>query len=256
MGTELTMQEILEQMANRLTGLETKVVRPQTENDRKDTEIEDLKKRIDEHHPTTEGEEEEERTSLMMTLKAFFEQKESKVRVPEPHDWEGDRKGLKTFKRECETWIADRRITRYQDVPKAITMIAGWMKGTTAQWYTINHKSREIAGNQWVTREEFWDDLERRFRDSDPSFTARTKLEKLKQGQKSVHTYNSMFNEYLGLMGYNEAALINAYYGGLNNDILHSIFRKDQVPEDLGGAQKAAIAIKNLEYRLEQFTSG
>ena len=170
MGTEMTMEQILEQMANRLTGLESEVVRLRDENDRKGAEIDDLKKQIDERRPTTEGEE-EEGTSLMTTLKAFFEQKESKVRVPEPHDWEGDRKGLETFKRECETWIADRKITRYQDVPKAITMIAGWMKGTAAQWYTINHKSREIAGNQWVTREEFWDDLERRFGDCDPSFT-------------------------------------------------------------------------------------
>ena len=108
----------------------------------------------------------------MMMLKTFFEQKESKVCVPEPHDWEGDRKGLETFKRECKTWIADRKLTRYKDVLKAITMIAGWMKGTAAQWYTINQKSRELASNPWPNREEFWAKLERRFRDSDPSFTA------------------------------------------------------------------------------------
>ena len=156
MGTEMTMEQILEQMANRLNGLEAEVVRLQLENDRKGAEINELKKQVDERQPTTVGKgEEEEQMSLMTTLKAFFEQKESKVRIPEPHDWEGDRKGLETFKRECETWIADRKITRYQDVPKAITMIAGWMKGTVAQWYTINHKSREIVGNQWVTREEF-----------------------------------------------------------------------------------------------------
>ena len=129
------------------------------------------------------------------------------------------------------------------------------MKGTAAQWYTINQKSRELAGNPWPNREEFWAEVERRFRDSDPSFTARTKLEKLKQGQKLVHTYNSMFNEYLGLTRYNEAALVNAYFGGLNDNILQSIFRKDQVPEDLDGVQKATITIENLEYRLEQFTS-
>ena len=64
-----------------------------------------------------------------------------------------------------------------------------------------------------------------------------------------------MFNEYSGLTGYNEAALINAYFGGLNDDILWSIFQKDQVPDDLDGMQKAAVTIENLEYRLEQFTS-
>ena len=88
-------------MADHLNGLETEVIRLWTENDRKDTEIEDLEKRIDEDQPTTEGQE--GGSSLMMMLKAFFDQKESKVRVPKPHDWEGDWKGLGTFKRECET---------------------------------------------------------------------------------------------------------------------------------------------------------
>ena len=46
MGTDLSMHEILEQMANRLMGLETEVVRLRAENDRKDTEIDDLKKEM------------------------------------------------------------------------------------------------------------------------------------------------------------------------------------------------------------------
>ena len=119
-----------------LNGLETEVTRLRTENDWKDAEIDDLKRWLDKDQPMMEGQE--EGSSLMMTLKAFFDQKESKVRVPEPHDWEGDWQGLSTFKRECETWIADRKITRYEDVPKAITMIAGWMKGPAAQWYTMS----------------------------------------------------------------------------------------------------------------------
>ena len=251
MGTKITVTQVLEQMAERLNGLKAEVIRLREENEQKREEIEDLKKQINEGQPMTEGQ-----SSLMMTLKAFFEQKESKVRAPEPHDWEGDQKGLSTFKRECETWIADRKITRYEDVPKAITMIAGWMKGSAAQWYTVNQNSRALTQNPWNTREEFWGDVERRFGDSDPSFTTHTKLEKLKQGQKLVHTYNSMFNEYSGLTGYNEAALVNAYFRGLNDDILRSILRKEQVPDDLDGAQRAGVTIENLKYRLEQFTSG
>ena len=139
MGTEININDILERMANHLNGLENEVIRLRTENDQKDMEIDDLKKRIDEGLPTTEGTE--GGTSLMTMLKAFFEQKESKVHVRKPHDWEGDRKGLSTFKRECKTWITDRKLTRYKDVPKVITMITRWMKGNAAQWYTINHSS-------------------------------------------------------------------------------------------------------------------
>ena len=88
----------------------------------------------------------------------------------------------------------------------------------------INDKARELADDPWKTMGQFWGEVKQRFGDSDPNFTTHTKLEKLKQGQKLVHTYNSMFNEYLGLTRYNETALINTYYGGLNNDILCSIF--------------------------------
>ena len=87
MGTEMTMEQVLEQMVNRLNSLESEVVRLRQEDDRKGAEIDDLKKQLDERQPTTEG---EEGMSLMTTLKAFFEHKESKVWVPEPHDWEGD----------------------------------------------------------------------------------------------------------------------------------------------------------------------
>ena len=44
MGTELTVNDILEQMADCLNGLETEVIRLRTENDQKDAEINDLKK--------------------------------------------------------------------------------------------------------------------------------------------------------------------------------------------------------------------
>ena len=44
MRTELTVNDILEWMADRLNGLETEVIRLRTENDQKDAEINDLKK--------------------------------------------------------------------------------------------------------------------------------------------------------------------------------------------------------------------
>ena len=114
-------------------------------------------------------------------------------------------------------WLEDQKVV---DEQKAIILITGYMKGVVAQWYTINAKARELAENPWILKRTFWRELEERFGESDPSFNARMKLEKLKQGQKSVHTYNSMFNEFAGLTGYNKVALINMYFGGLNDDVL------------------------------------
>ena len=130
------------------------------------------------------------------------------------------------------------------------------MKGLAAQWYTINQKARELTENPWVSKRTFWKEVEERFGDVDPNFMARTKLEKLKQGQKSVHMYNSMFNKYTGLTGYNEVALITTYYRGLNDDILHKICNRENVPSDISSTQEATTRIENLKQRLEQFTSG
>ena len=95
--------------------------------------------------------------SFMAMFKAFFEQKESKVHVPKPHHWEGDRKGFDTFKQECKTWLADRRVTNQG---KAVTLIMGYMKGLAAQWYTINQKARELAKEPWVLTTDFWKELQ------------------------------------------------------------------------------------------------
>ena len=87
MGTEqtpATVEQVLEQLTGRLNGLENEVIRLRNENFRKDEQIQELQEQLASPSTTTGSE------SFIATLKAFFEQKESKVRVPEPHDWEGD----------------------------------------------------------------------------------------------------------------------------------------------------------------------
>ena len=249
MEIESTVEQVLAEMMNQINGLDNEVIQLRNENQQKDEEICEIKDQL----VNTSGPSMMTGNELFMaTLKAFFEQKELKVQIPEPHNWEGDWKGLNTFKRECETWLADQKVT---DQGKAVTLIVGYMKGLAAQWYMINQKARELAKEPRISMSDSWKEVKRRFRDSDPNFTAWTRLEKLKQGQKPVHMYNSIFNEYAGLTGYNEIALVNAYYGGLNDDILHKILNKENVPLDLDGTQGAAIKIKNLEQQLEQFTS-
>ena len=124
MGTGLTIEQALEQVNGWLTRLENEVIQLRNKNAWKDEQIDKLKEQLaatGQGPSTTTGNE-----SFMATLKAFFEQNESKVRIPKLHDWEGDRKGFKTFQRECETWLKDRKV---QDEQKAVVLIAGYMKG-------------------------------------------------------------------------------------------------------------------------------
>ena len=86
MGTKqspLTVEQVLDQMAGRLTGLENEVIWLWNENLQKDEQINELQDQlIGTAGPSTMTGTE----SFIAMLKAFFEQKESKVCIPEPHD--------------------------------------------------------------------------------------------------------------------------------------------------------------------------
>lgn len=56
---------------------------------------------------TTEG--------VMVALLKMFLKKEKKVQIPNLHNWNGDKKTLDTFFRECETWIMDRNLGDNED---------------------------------------------------------------------------------------------------------------------------------------------
>ena len=169
MGTKLTIQQVLDQMSRWLTGLENKVIQLRNENSQKDEEIEELWTQIaNSLGPSMMMGNE----SFMAMLKAFFEQKELKVQVPKPHDQEGDWKGFDTFKHEYETWLADWKVNNQG---RTVTLIVGYMKGLTTQWYMINQKARELTEDPWVLTMDFWREVEMRFGDSNPNFTIQTK---------------------------------------------------------------------------------
>ena len=273
MGTEITM----EQLAAQLNVLAAEVTTLRTINEQKEAKTRDLRRKLEKANyylanpnaprtpppePPREPEPEEATTQegiMAAILKAFLT-KEKKVKLPEPHVWDGDRKVLDTFFRECEAYLEDRNLADdYDDQERRrqIMIIAGYMKDAPSQWVTTQMKIHGVHVEEiWPTRGAFWKELKERFGDSDTHFSARTRLAKLRQGDKLVHTYNSWFNEHAGLTGYNEMALVSQYFTGLNPKITEGIFQRDNVPTDLKGAQQAAIRVENLKNQLSFLTSG
>ena len=267
----------MEQLAAQLNVLAVEVTTLQTINERKEAETKDLKRKLEKanyylahpHAPRTPPPETENpkpkpkpttQEGIMAAILKAFLTKEKKIRLPKPHDWDGDRKGLDTFFRECEAWLKDRNMTDDTDDlerRKQIMIIVGHMKDTPSQWVTTQMKIHGVHVEEiWPTRATFWKELRERFGDSDPHFSARTCLAKLRQGDKSVHTYNLWFNEHAGLTGYNETALVSQYFTGLNPKITEGIFQRDNIPTNLKGTQTAAIRVENLKNQLAFLTSG
>ena len=192
---------------------------------------------------------------LAQTIKELMISKK-KARIPKPHNYDGERSKLPTFCQEAETYIVDQGLDHDSDTEKVINIIAGYLTGNAATWYTIAYHTPSEIENKWESREEFWKEIKARFGEADPSFAARTRLSKLKQGGKSVQSYSSSFNELATLTGYNDQALVNEYFKGLNTDILQGIFRRDEISTKLEKAIEAATREENIKYMFSSFLGG
>ena len=246
MGTQQISAEelarLLKKMDEKMTTMEAEMIALRQQN-------EELRAQIA-AGPSTSGPAPTE--SLAETINRLFVS-EKRAKVPKPHDYNGDRQKLPTFCREAETYIIDQGLDNAADTEKAINIIAGYMTGNAANWYTIAYATRVQGEKMWTSREEFWTDMKTRFREADPTFAARTKLSRLKQGSKSVQSYSSSFNELALLTGYNDKALVQEYFKGLNTDILQGIFRRDTIPATLEKAIDATTREENAKYMFTSF---
>ena len=248
MGTQVTGEEL----ANLLKKMDEKMDDMKKEVDALRRENEELRAQLTAGPPasgpaTTEGWAE--------TLNRLLSS-EKKAKVPKPHDYDGDRQKLPTFCREAEVYIIDQRLDNAADTEKAINVIAGYMTGAAATWYTTTYMARALNENRWKDREEFWADVKARFGEADPTFSARTRLSRLKQGGNSVQSYSSKFNELAIQTRYNDKALVQEYFKGLNTDILQGVFRRDTIPETLEKAIAAATREENAKYMFASFLGG
>ena len=249
MGTQQVnadeLARLLRVMDEKLTRLETELTAVKQEN-------QELRSQITEG-PTTLGSTANE--GLAATITRLLTS-EKKAKVPKPHDYDGDRQKLPTFAREAETYIVDQGLDKMADTERAINVIAGYLTGTAATWYTTAYLNKAQNETFWESREDFWKDLKGRFGDADPTFSARTRLSRLKQGGNSVQSYSSKFNELALQTGYNDEALTQEYFKGLNPDILQGVFRRDTIPDTLEKAIAAATREENAKYMFASFLGG
>ena len=248
MGTQQVnadeLARLLRAMDEKLTHLETELAAVKEEN-------QELRSQLN-AGPSASGPATD--NSLAATITKLLSEK--KARVPKPHDYDGDRQKLPTFAREAETYIIDQGLDRAADTEKAINIIAGYLTGTAATWYTTAYLGKAQSETFWESREDFWQDLKARFGEADPTFSARTRLSRLKQGGNSVQSYSSKFNELALQTGYNDEALVQEYFRGLNTDILQGVFRRDTIPATLEKAIAAATREENAKYMFASFLGG
>lgn len=100
----------------------------------------------------------ENNSGLARTLKELIVS-EKRARIPKLHDYDGERAKLLTFCREAEAYIVDQGPEVYKDTEKAINIIAGYLTGNAAQWYTIAYHTRLENKKKWADRGKFWKEI-------------------------------------------------------------------------------------------------
>jgi hypothetical protein len=81
--------------------------------------------------------------------------------------------------------------------------------------------------------DDFMDDLETVFGDSDPGATARHKIRGVKQAGHMADVYIMNFEEYEFEMGYDDTALIEIFKDGMNVPLLKKIYALPTMPTNL-----------------------
>ncbi|KAH9478809.1 Retrotransposon-derived protein PEG10 [Psilocybe cubensis] len=110
------------------------------------------------------------------------------------------------------------------------------MKGGTAGKWAYE-KTKVIDNAQ--SQEGFWADFVYEFRevfaDPDPSNTAKHKMHMLKQGRQTADEYVASFRALISDTGYNDAALVDQFKAGLNENLRNAVYYVPDMPKTLDG---------------------
>lgn len=161
-----------------------------------------------------------------------------KVATPEPFD--GSPSKTEPFINQLLIYCNGRR-EEMEDEGDRITFALSWMRGGTAgPWAEQKVKQLSEDSQTW---ESFLKEVRKTFGDSNPSATARHKVDQLKQGSMTAEELVVKFNALKADTGFNDAALVDKFEKALNSGLVDTIYRLPEMPTTLKEWQDWAIKL-------------
>ena len=161
-----------------------------------------------------------------------------KVATPEPFD--GSPEKTEDFINQLLIYCNGRREEMADDGDR-ITFALSWMRGGTAgPWAKQKVKELSEEGQTW---DSFMDEVRESFGDSNPSATARHKIDQLRQGSMTAEELVVKFNALKADTGFNDAALVDKFERTLNSGLVDTIYKLPAMPTTLKGWQDWAIRL-------------
>ena len=180
-----------------------------------------------------------------MAAPAPVRAKELSLAKPKPFD--GDPKTLNRFLMDCDVYLTVNEDTYDTDTKRVGFLLSLITEGPAEtwkeQWYTANK-----AANQGVYRAPtlavFLQQLKDDFKEVDEKGTALQKLERIRQGSKTVEEHNNEFKLLTQRSGLtDDSALTNMYRRSIAPKIVEKIIGHDPLPNTLQGWMNKAVAL-------------
>jgi hypothetical protein len=151
------------------------------------------------------------------------------LKISPPDVFTGNSKDAETFLSQLALYFTGRKIEGDERVIFALSYMKG---GTAGPWAKL--KVKEFGTKKQVQDwEEFLTEFTQVFGDPDPSFTARQRMDSLKQGNNTAEDYVASFREIKDETGFNDAALIDKFERGLNSNLVDKIYSLPEMPKTL-----------------------
>ena len=159
------------------------------------------------------------------------------LKVATPEVFDGTLSKANTFLNQLSLYFLGRRDDFKDDNNKIIFALSYMKGGTAGPWAdeAVRQFQDTTSTTSFTTWESFVKGFKEAFGDPDPAYTARHKMDQLKQGNQTAEEYAASFKELSIHTGYNDAAHMEKFEKGLNSSLVDKIYSLPEMPTSLKG---------------------
>ena len=166
-------------------------------------------------------------------------------KVANPEFYKGGQHEFQTFQGQLQLMFqADP--ARFQTDQSRIVFAASFLRGPARDWWAPNIDPRTGA-MKFQTYSEFLEALSNAFDDPDSQATAARDLRRLRQKDSSCADYYAKFVTIAAKLNWNDAAKLEQFQFGLNNDIKRALISRDDPSDSLEAYAHVCISIDNKQ---------
>ncbi len=187
---------------------------------------------------------------------ASFGNTSSGAKVHTPAVFTGTKTRTKEFLVQCRLYFAARPNDFPDDEARIAFALSHCQGGTAGPWAADYFDTVYDKPNATYNWDIFKKAFEEYFSDTLEAESARSQLQRLRQGKSSVQEYVTAFNTFKNNSKYDDTTLIERFSQGLNYEIMKHILVQAQPPKKLQDWQELAVKLDNYNTQAQNARRG